>query len=94
MPRHGKPMPITFCAEQPYLGKGERPALLSNAEARFRAEREDLVRTVADSTIKERVAAQLRYRHRRERECLVAWLDDVDRRMMLLKLARASKLKG
>jgi hypothetical protein len=89
MSRSGKlsPLPIIFPAGQVRRGKPQRSEMMATAEARFVAEREDFVRTVADHSVKERLAAQIGVRHALQRKALVAWSKEVERRLTLRKIS-------
>jgi hypothetical protein len=68
------------------LSEEQHGDFIERAEARLRAEREDLVRNVTDLTIKDRLAKQLGYRHDLERKALTDWSSHVERRLALLRI--------
>ena len=92
MSRNGKasPPPIIFSAGRVRRGK-PRQEMLTRAEAQFDAEREGFVRTVADGSVKQRLAAQLGVRHALQRKALVEWSKEVERRLILSKLRRSDR---
>jgi hypothetical protein len=92
MSRNGKlsPLPIIFPAGQVRGGKPQRSEMMAKAEAQFVAEREDVVRTVADHSIKQRLAAQIGVRHALQRKALVEWSKEVERRLTLRRISLAA----
>jgi hypothetical protein len=64
----------------------------TRSEQRFRAEHRPILQTVANHVIKERLASQLRFRQHLERKSLAEWLEEVDRRMTLIKIGYSAKL--
>ena len=96
MSRNGKlsPLPIIFPAGRVRRSKPRRSEMMAKAEAQFVAEREDVVGTVADHSIKQRLAAQIGVRHALQRKALVEWSKEVERRLTLRKISLAANAKA
>jgi hypothetical protein len=91
MTRRRMGLPISAVANALQRHNTMPSALIAAADARFTAEREHLVRTIGDVTVKERLAAQLDAQHDAHRKSLVEWSNEVDRRLNLLKARRPER---